>query len=276
MQNKRSRLLNKNIKWAKLCKKGRLLSKKKIIAFDLDGTLTKSKTVIDKEMVSILCQLLEKKIVAIIGGSSYSQFKTQFLGSLRCKKAQLKNFFILPVSGGSLYKYQSGKWVIVYKNTLTAKEKTKVLAAFRKALLDIGYVSPKRTHGKVIEDRESQISFSALGQKAPLYKKKEWNIKNDIRPQLRTALRKHLPDFEIRLGGLTTIDVTKKGIDKAYGIMKIMKMTALSRKEIVYIGDALYKGGNDYAVKRTKVVTVMVDGPEETKNFVRCLLTALK
>jgi len=276
MRNKNSSLLNKNIKLAKLCEHGSSFFAKKMIMFDLDGTLTKSKTVINKEMTSLLCKLLEKKKVAVMGGGSYPQFKSQFLGSLRCTKAQFKNLFILPVSGGSLYKYKASRWFLVYKHTFIAKEKAKILAAFKKTFRNTGYVSPKKTYGKVIEDRESQITFSALGQGAPLGKKKEWNVKNDIRQKLRGSLKKHLPNFEVRLGGLTSIDITKKGIDKAYGITQIMKMETLSRKEIVYIGDALYRGGNDYVVKRTKVVTVKVEGPEETKNIIRCLLTALK
>lgn len=271
-----SQLLDKNIKNIKLCRQAHLLSRKKIITFDLDGTLTKSKTALDKEMSSLLCQLLEKKIVGVLGGGSYFQFKNQLLAFLKCTKAQLKNLLILPVSGGSLYTYQSGRWVMVYEHTFTEKEKTKILTAFKKAFRGIGYISPQKTYGKVIEDRKSQITFSALGQKAPLDKKKEWNTKNDIRPKLRAALAKLLPDFEVRIGGITSVDITKKGIDKAYGIRQIMKLKALSRKDIVYVGDAFFKGGNDCAVKRTKVVTIAVADHEETKIFIRCLLLALK
>lgn len=268
-------LLNKNIKNTKLCKQARLLSKKKIIGFDLDGTLTQSKVAIDKEMTSLVCQLLEKKIVIVMGGGSYSQFKNQFLSFLKCTKAQLKNLFILPVSGGSLYKYQSDRWVTIYKCTFTVKEKTKILAAFKKAFRDINYVSSQKIYGKIIEDRESQITFSALGQKAPLDKKKEWNRENDVRPQLKASLKKYLPNFEIRIGGTTSIDITKKGIDKAYGIMQIIKLLSVFKKDIVYVGDALFKGGNDYAVKRIKIVTVNVLNYKETKNFIHCLLSVL-
>jgi len=260
----------------KLCKSGRSLSTKKIIMFDLDGTLTKSKTVLDKEIAFLLCRLLEKKIVVVLGGGNYTQFKNQFLNFLKCAKALFKNLFILPVSGGSLYRFQNGKWRMIYKHTLTAKEKTKVQAAFRKAFYDISYIPPKKIYGRVIENRGSQITFSALGQKAPLNKKKVWNIKTDVRPQLRTALKKYLPNFEIRLGGLTSIDVTKKGINKSYGVTEIMKLLSVSRKDVVYIGDALYEGGNDYVVKRAKIATVMVKDQEETKDFIRCLLSEQK
>ncbi len=177
-----------------------------------------------------------------------------------------------PPSGAKIAK--SNKWQLVYKNVLTQKEKTGILTAFKKSFHDIHYKSPQETYGKVIEDRESQITFSALGQKAPLDKKKEWNTNNDIRPQLRIALEKHLSGFEIRLGGLTSIDITKKGVDKAYGITQIMKLMSATKKEIVYVGDALYKGGNDYVVKRTGVATIKVEDQEETKAIIRFLLSS--
>ncbi|MFH1990445.1 MAG: HAD-IIB family hydrolase [Patescibacteria group bacterium] len=245
---------------------------KKIVMFDLDGTLTESKADLDKEMASLLCKLLEKKIVTVIGGGNYPQFEKQFLSYLKCPKERLKNLFILPTSGGRMYKYDAGKWRLVYKNTLTTKEKGQVLNAFKRAFRDINYTSPKKTYGKVIEDRESQITFSALGQKAPLAQKEKWNKKLDIRSQLKAALEKYLSKFEVRLGGLTSIDVTKKGIDKAYGVAQIMKLFKIWKRDVLYIGDALFKGGNDYVVKRTGIATLKVTGCEKTKTFIRFLI----
>ncbi len=248
------------------------LFSKKIIMFDLDGTLTKSKAILDQEMASLLCRLLEKKIVAVMGGGNYPQFKNQFLKYLPGSKEQFKNLFLLPVSGGSLYKYHNNRWYLVYSNVLTLREKKKVFAAFKKAFLHTKYAPPQKTYGKIIEDRKSQITFSALGQKAPLDKKKEWHKSFDIRPKLQKILKKYLPDFEVRLGGLTSIDITKKGIDKAYGVKQIAKLLSIPKKDIVYIGDALYKGGNDYAVKRAGIDTLPVKDEEETKQFIRFLL----
>lgn len=252
------------------------LSDKKVIIFDLDGTLTKSKAVLDKEMASLICRLLEKKFVAIMSGGNYPQFKNQFLKYLKCDKERLKKLFILPVSGGSLYKYKANKWHLEYSNTLTAKEKARVFVAFQKAFQDIGYIAPRTTYGKAIEDRESQITFSALGQKAPFKEKKKWNERNDIRPKLKLALEKYLSDFEARLGGLTSIDITKKGIDKAYGAKQLAKLLFVSKKEIVYIGDALFKGGNDYAIKRVKIDTAQVKDEKETKQLIHSILLSLK
>lgn len=247
-------------------------SSKKVIVFDLDGTLTESKANLDKEMASLLCKLLEKKTIAVIGGGYYPQFKKQFLNHFKCPKSQLKNLLLLPTSGGRMYKYNREKWQILYKNDLTAQERNLIISAFKKSFRDINYIQPKKIYGKVIEDRGSQISFSAVGQKAPLEKKEEWNKKQDIRPKLKMALEKYLSEFEVRFGGFTSVDVTKKGIDKAYGIEQIMKLLSLSVEEMVFIGDALYEGGNDFAVMRTKIDAIRVSDFKETKRLIRKLI----
>lgn len=248
---------------------------KKVIIFDLDGTLTKSKANIDKEMSLLLCLLLHKKKVAVIGGGSHDQFINQFISLFRCPDEKLENLLILPLSGGSLYAYKKCKWQQIYHHAFSTKEKAKILAAFKKAFQDINYIAPIKTYGEVIEDRGSQITFSAVGQKAPLAEKQEWNEKYDVRPKLRLALLKYLSDFEVRQGGLTSIDVTKKGIDKAYGIQQVMQRFSVDKKDIVYIGDALFKGGNDYAAKRAGVTTIEVKDAEDTKIFIRHFLALL-
>ncbi len=245
---------------------------KKVIVFDLDGTLTESKSNLDKEMALLLCSLLEKYKIAVIGGGNREQFQKQFLVYLPYIKTKLENLFILPVSGSSFFKFQKNNWRKVYQHNLSQNEKIKILDAFKIAFKEIGYVQPKKVYGKIIEDRKSQITFSALGQKAPLVKKEKWNKEIDIRRKLKKTLEKYLPEFEVRLGGLTSIDITKKGLDKAFGIRKIMKILSVSKKEIVYMGDALYEGGNDAAALQIGIDTIQVSGPEEVKYFIRRLL----
>jgi hypothetical protein len=85
-------------------------------------------------------------------------------------------------------------------------------------------------------------------------------------------LQKRLPALEVHSAGFTSIDVTKKGIDKAYGIRKIEKILRIPVKNMVFIGDALYPGGNDYAAKKTGIQCLAVKGPEDTKKIIRELI----
>ena len=248
------------------------LSKKSLIVFDLDGTLTESKAPLKPNMARALAALLEQKKVAIIGGGSYEQFQNQFIGHFSCSPALFENLFLFPTTSTSFYRYRHDGWEKVYRKVLSVAEKKKIMRAFADAFVATKYVPPKKFWGKVIEDRGSQITFSALGQKAPVKAKAAWNKKSDVRPALMNIMQKELPKFEVRRGGLTSIDVTQKGIDKAYGVRQIEKVLKIPIKNMVFIGDALYPGGNDAAAKKTGVQTIAVGGPKDTIKIIKKIL----
>ncbi len=251
---------------------------KDLIVFDLDGTLTPSKANLQKDVAKLLARLLAVKKVAVIGGGSYGQFQRQFLEHFHPAKGLLKNLFLFPTTSTSFYRYRSG-WKKIYAKGLSKREKKQVMRAFREAFKEIKYVTPPKTYGKVIEDRGSQITFSALGQdvvkklgvKRGEALKKKWNKGSDIRPRLIRALRKRLPEFEHE-GGYTSVDVTKPGIDKAYGVRQIKKTLKIPISRMLFVGDALYRGGNDEAAKRTGIDCMAVKGPAETKRIIRELI----
>jgi hypothetical protein len=250
------------------------LENKKLIVFDLDGTLTESKTDLDLSMSQLLFQLLGKKKMAIIGGGSYSQFQKQFVAKLGKAKGLLSNLFLFPTTSMSFYRYHSGVWKNVYAYALTQKEKKEIYSVFPMAFEKINYVRPKKLYGKDIEDRITQISFSPLGRRAPIKAKEAWREKNDksIRRPLAKILQKFLPHFEVKVGGITTIDITRKGVDKAYGIRQIEKNLHVPIKDMLFVGDALFPGGNDYAALKTGVQCIKVSGPKETKKVIKVLL----
>ena len=74
------------------------------------------------------------------------------------------------------------------------------------------------------------------------------------------------------MGGDTSIDVTKPGIDKAYGIRKLRDLLGISLKEMIFIGDALFVGGNDYPAEEVGVVSIPVRGPNETKRVIETII----
>ena len=244
---------------------------KKLIVFDLDGTLAPSKSAMDQEMSRLITELLVVKKIAVISGGRLEQFRKQFLVSLRAPRPLLKNLFLFPTTSTSFYTYRRG-WKKVYAYKLLKRERGKIIKAFNRVFRERDYHHPKRLYGPVIEDRGTQITFSAVGQRAPVRVKEVWNRKRDERSQLMRVLKRRIPEFEIRLGGLTSIDVTRKGIDKAYGIRKIVQELKIPIRQILFVGDALYPGGNDYAARRTGVDCVAVSGPREAKKIIRFLI----
>ena len=124
-----------------------------------------------------------------------------------------------------------------------------------------------------MEDRGSEITFSALGQNAPLDLKNEWKEENsDLKLKMVEMLQKHLPDMEVRAAGFTSIDITKKGIDKKYGIRQIEKYLEIPERDMLFVGDALFAGGNDEAALSTGVLCFEVSGPEDTKKLIGYLI----
>lgn len=241
---------------------------KKIIIFDLDGTLTPSKSALRASMAENLLTLLKLKKVGVISGGSFDQFKIQFLGNLPAGEKELQNLYLMPTSGALLIEYRNGAWNAVYENMLSIEEKTRIYNAIDRAIQETGFEMPVEKYGDRIEDRGGSVAFSALGQKAPLPVKSAWDPDQNKRRPVVHKLLELLPEFDIRMGGTSTIDITKKGINKAYAVRRLLEHLKLETTQALYVGDALYPHGNDEIVKETGVETIQVSGPSETEQII--------
>lgn len=244
------------------------ISSKKLYIFDLDGTLTESKSKISPRMGKLLSKLLENKKVAVISGGKFSQFKKQLLSPNIIDKTKYTNLSAFPTNSTLHYVYKNNRWTKIYEEELSKSEKKDILGALKNLQESPIYKRPRKLYGKTSEDRNSQITFSAIGQNAPLKAKTLWNKNSDNRPTYINFLKNKLKKFEIKLAGLTSIDINRKGIDKAYGVKKILKELNVSKKEAVFIGDAFYRGGNDAPARRTGIDCIKVNGPKDTENLV--------
>ncbi len=256
------------------------LKNKKLIVFDLDGTLTESKSPLTPDVEALLLKLLEQKPVAIIGGGRWQQFQNQFLSHFNCPPQLLHNLFLFPTTGTAFYRYVPEKgWENVYAVLLSDDQKKRILDALAQTLKDINFEQPENVYGEQIQDRGSQITFSALGQdvvdvlgtEKGVALKKAWTAL-PWRSKIAEELQKRIPDLEVHKGGISTVDITQKGIDKGYGMRQIEKYVGMPIADMLFIGDAIYPGGNDYAIVETGVEYVQVAGPEETKKVIEGIL----
>jgi phosphomannomutase len=245
---------------------------KKLIVFDLDGTLAESKSSLDAEMATLLGALLGILKVAVISGGDWPQFEKQLLSNL-LHDEHLKNLFLLPTCGTKFYQYAKD-WEKIYSEDFTADEREKIISSLKQAVESSGF-KVEKTWGEQIEDRGSQITFSALGQHAPIEEKKKWDPDFTKRKKIKALLDKLIPEFSVRLGGTTSVDVTKPGIDKAYGIRKLQDTLRISIQEMIFIGDALFPGGNDYPVEQAGVVSIRVRDPNESKRVIEAIVACL-
>lgn len=238
----------------------------RVFIFDMDGTLTPSKQPMTLSIGKMLAKFLSKKYVGVISGASFPQFKKQFISQLP-QNANIGNLFILPMNGSELWEYDGKKWTCVYREFLKPAELTKIKNAFLKIAKK--FPPEKKVWGTILDNRGSQITFSGLGSKAPLDKKALWDPHQKKRKAMRVFLKKLLPDFEITIGGTTSIDVTRKGITKAFGVQRALALYGFEKKEVVFVGDALFPGGNDYPVQRLGIKSIRVFGPDDTLKVLR-------
>jgi phosphomannomutase len=245
---------------------------RRLIVFDLDGTLAASKSPLDVEMSALLHALLAVVRAAIISGGAWPQFETQVLSTLP-RDERLAKLSLLPTCGTKFFAYERG-WEELYSEDLTASDKQRIVRALTTALEETGFAAT-RVWGETIEDRGSQITLSALGQQAPLEAKASWDPDFAKRQKIKTTLDALIPDFSVRLGGMTSIDVTRLGIDKGYGIAKLRDALGVSLQEMLFVGDALFVGGNDRPVKDAGVVSIQVRDPDETKRVIETLVACL-
>jgi hypothetical protein len=241
---------------------------KKLIVFDLDGTLAESKAKIDEEMADLLTKLLGVARVAIISGGDWRQFDKQVVGHLP-QGTDFSRLSILPTCGTKFYAYAEEGWKEVYSEDFTPEEKHKIIASIREATAG---VKVGKTWGEQIDDRDSQVTFSALGQKAPLEPKQAWDPKYVKRRKIQKALQKMLPEFDVNIGGATSIDITRMGIDKAYGIRKLRDMLKIDVTHMLFIGDALFEDGNDFPARATGADCIQVRDSEETKKIIKAVI----
>ena len=248
---------------------------KRLIAFDLDGTLAESKQPVGDEIAALLGALSHVAGVCVISGGDWPQFQKQVISRLPAG-ADLATFWIMPTTGTKLYRFADGRWTCVFADLLTDSERAAIPKAIEAVVAELGMDEP-RLWGPRVEDRGSQITFSGLGQQAPLAAKQAWDPDFRKRAALRAALAPMLPDLSVRIGGSTSIDITRKGIDKAYGMRRLTEQSGVAAADILFLGDALYRGGNDAPVRDiAKIDSIEVHSIGETACAIKAITLCLK
>ena len=246
---------------------------KELVAFDLDGTLAESKQALLEPMGEALADLLDVAHVAVISGGDWPQFEKQVASRLP-ERADRTKLWLMPTTGTKLYRFD-GEWRAVYAELFEDDEKQKILKAFDESLEATVFV-PEKTWGERIEDRGSQITFSALGQEAPIDAKHSWDPDFAKRKVIQADLRQRLPGLSINMGGATSIDITREGVDKAYGLKKLNEASGIALDKMMFIGDAIFPGGNDYPAEQLGLDVVKVKNVDGTLAAIAGIVACLK
>lgn len=245
----------------------------RLIAFDLDDTLAPSKSPLEPRMARLLAALLERVEVCVISGGQFAQFQMQVIDMLpETSSEALARLHLMPTCGTQYYRFSDG-WNQVYAENLSTSEKVQALQIVEQTAKALGLWEAE-TYGPILEDRGSQITFSALGQAAPVALKVAWDPTGEKKNNLREAVQALLPELEVRSGGSTSIDITRRGIDKAYGIQRLSTLAGIEIADMLFLGDRLDPEGNDFPVIRLGISTHAVTNWTDTAEFIDSFLAA--
>ena len=250
---------------------------RKVLAFDVDQTLNIAKTPIPDEIAELLTKCLDHFEICPISGQKFDQFLIQIVDRLTdATPEQLSHLHLFVAQGTQYYKYDPAKkdWTQVYNYPLTDDQVAEITKAIQTAAEELGYwEADKVAEGdEIIENRLSQVTFSALGQKAGTEAKYAWDPDHKKREAIVARAKKLAPDFEYEIGGTTSINAFVPGMNKVFGMTHLMEELKVKKQDILYFGDMTQPGGNDYPVVQMGIDTITVRSHEDTAYALRGIL----
>lgn len=274
---------------------------KQVLAFDVDQTVNVAKTPIPPEVAELLVRCLDHFELAPISGQKFDQFLIQIVNPLLAASAtpeQLTHLHLFVAQGTQYYRYvgqQTTKgpltvelttdqqdyhedgWHQVYDYPLTEEQIQQITSALEQAAKELGFwEADQLTEGdEIIENRLTQVTFSALGQKAGTEAKYAWDPDMQKRLKIAARAKELAPEFEYEVAGTTSINAVTPGMNKAFGMTHLLEELDVDIPDVLYFGDMTQPGGNDYPVVEMGFDTITVRSHEDTAYALRGILGIL-
>ena len=251
---------------------------KTMLAFDIDHTLGLSKQPIPKEVAKLLMDLLARFEICIISGRSFDQFQVQVIGRLPIPDAELlRHLHCLPAQGTQYYRFDDDGWGKVYAHYLTDEEVSRIFAVVEKVARDLGFWRKENREAgdTILENRHSQVTYAAIDTSSDLETKRAWDPDCTKRELFIDCCKELAPEFEYKIGGNTSIDITRPGMDKGFGMRKLIEELGINKEEILYFGDMTQPGGNDYPIVQMGIDTITVGEYTDTIYAMQAMLGIL-
>lgn len=273
---------------------------KSILSFDIDQTLNIAKTPIPSEIAELLVALIEKEFeICPISGQKFDQFLVQIVNPMLKAGATpeiLRHLHLFVAQGTQYYRYEGGNkrggehfsittfpddekyseknWKLVYDYPLSKENVVKITTALEESAKSLGYWEEDKLKpgDEIIENRLSQVTFSALGQKADTDVKYAWDPDCKKREKIVKLAKEKAPEFDYEIGGTTSINAFQPGMNKKFGMEHLMEELDCGIDDILYFGDMTQPGGNDYPVVEMGIDTITVRNHEDTAFALRGIL----
>lgn len=254
---------------------------KKVLSFDIDQTLNVAKTPITDDIAELLVKCLDHFEICPISGQKFDQFLIQIVDRLpNPTPEQLSHLHLFVAQGTQYYRYDVGKkdWEQVYNYPLTDEQVKKITETIEKSAKELGYWEEDKLQegDEIIENRLSQVTFSALGQKAGTEEKYAWDPDCKKREKIVARCKELAPEFDYEIGGTTSINAITPGMNKVFGMTHLLEELNVKKEDILYFGDMTQPGGNDYPVVEMGIDTITVRSHEDTAYALRGILGVIK
>ena len=254
---------------------------KKVLSFDIDQTLNIAKTPIPDEIAELLRDLLDYYEICPISGQKFDQFLIQIVNRLKdvnVTDEQLKHLHLFVAQGTQYYRYDGQNWQQIYNYPLTDDQVAEITKAIQQAAEELGYWEQDKVKegDEIIENRLSQVTFSALGQKAGTEVKYAWDPDCKKREAIVARAKELASSYEYEIGGTTSINAFIPGMNKVFGMTHLLEELGVTKEEVLYFGDMTQPGGNDYPVVEMGVDTITVRSHEDTAYALRGILAVTK
>lgn len=250
---------------------------KKVLAFDIDQTLNVAKTPITNEIADLLVKCLDHFEICPISGQKFDQFLVQIVNRLKDPTPeQLSHLHLFVAQGTQYYRFNIEKndWELVYNYPLTDEQVAKISQTIEKSAKELGFWEEDKLQpgDEIIENRLSQVTFSALGQKAGTEEKYKWDPDCKKREQIVAKCKEYAPEFDYEIGGTTSINAITPGMNKEFGMTHLLEELNVLKDDVLYFGDMTQPGGNDYPVVKMGIKTITVRSHEDTAYALKGIL----
>jgi hypothetical protein len=234
--------------------------------FDLDKTLAKSRSPMDPANQEIFERLCARVDVVVVSGGSLAQIKEQVTSRFDGK------YFLLPQSGNQAIDLSG----IELWNDLLSEEQVLVINNFV-ALLRKHFNLTVRDESDIVENRGAQISYSVIGFHEDIEKKYAFDPDDRKRQAALAAFPAEVAALrsigvDVTPAGTTVFNFIPLGKHKGFNIERLLQREHWNKEDCVYVGDALFPGGNDETVIGV-IPTHAVKNPEETFSFISNMLS---
>lgn len=236
-----------------------MLNLYKLIAFDLDGTLTEHRTPIDENNYKLLEEIQKTYATVIVGAGTCERIAKQ-----------LREF---PIDIIGNYGMQKSFWTdnerMIEKAEISVdkEEVTRKVDTIRELT---GYISYK---GHTVEFHESGvITFPLLGTDADIQHKLEFDPTREKRRAIFGLVKDYFNDYTVFIGGSSSFDIVPKQYNKYIALCEYARTKSIEINEILYVGDDFSEGGNDEQIFISDIECVEVDSYKTLRDKLDFLL----